>query len=150
MILCSILTMFALSTGPSVSSEHGDFLAPFEDMIVPFQYPDQYIVLLHKNHTLEQHFQAIGRNLSSSTLFFRSYPYGYSAVMDNKTRDEQVRSDPGVEYIARDGPGPLVELEPVDVVLLDEPWLWEPSKPKIEYETIRQYDGTTELWVITD
>jgi hypothetical protein len=66
--------------------------------------------------TLEQHFCVIGQDLSSLPRFERG-SWGYQATMDDKTRDEQVRRDPGV--LAVEANRPLYAIEPHDVEVFE-------------------------------
>jgi hypothetical protein len=86
-----------------LAMSHEGYLAPVAGMDNSDKYPDAYIVTLHRGHTLEQHFDAIGSDLRSLPGF-RTYGFGYSAVMDDKTRDEQVRRDPGVRVVEANAP----------------------------------------------
>jgi hypothetical protein len=124
-ISAQLLSLGALS----LSTQHEGYLAPLEGMDIP-KFPDQYVVILYNNHTLEQHFDAIGHNLSSLPKF-STYGFGYSAVMNETTRDEQVRRDPGVRMVETDGPV-WADLS-VEMVLIDSPedcddedavWAW--------------------------
>jgi hypothetical protein len=119
MFFASISVLLSLFLGVlSLSTQHEGYLAPLEGMDIP-KFPDQYVVIFYKNHTLEQHFDAIGHNLSSLPEF-STYGFGYSAVMNETTRDEHVRRDPGVRMVETDGPVWADEWE--DVVLFED---WE-------------------------
>jgi hypothetical protein len=114
LFLAALLCLIA----PSASSGHVGYLAPLECMDVIEKHPNEYLVTFYKNHTLEQHFRVIGRDLLSSPKFERG-PYGYQATMDDKTRDEQVRRDPGV--LAVEANRPLYATEPHDIEIFELP-----------------------------
>jgi hypothetical protein len=80
MLFILILTLLSCSGVLSLSSEHGGYLAPLEGMDTHDKYPDEYVVIFHKNHTLEQHSDTIGYNVSSLHGFSR-YSFGYGAIM---------------------------------------------------------------------
>ena len=100
----------------SESSRHTGYLAPLECMDAIEKYPNEYLVTFYRNHTLEQHFRVIGQDLSSLPRFERG-SRGYQATMDDKTRDEQVRRDPGV--LAVEANRPLYAIEPHDVEVFE-------------------------------
>ena len=102
----------------SASSGHTGYLAPLECIDVIEKYHNEYLVTFHKNHTLEQHFCVIGQDLSSLPRFERG-SRGYQATMDDKTRDEYVRRDPGV--LAVEANRPLYAIEPHDVEVFKLP-----------------------------
>ena len=58
-----------------LTMSHEGYLAPLAGMDNWDKYPGAYIVTLHKDHTLEQHFDAIGCDLSSLPEF-RTYGFG--------------------------------------------------------------------------
>jgi hypothetical protein len=129
MFFASISALLLSLGALSLSTQHEGYLAPLEGMDIP-KFPDEYIVIFYKNHTLEQHFDAIGYNLSSLPKF-STYGFGYSVVMNETTRDEQVRRDPGVRMVETDGPV-YADLS-VEMVLIDSPedcddedavWAW--------------------------
>jgi hypothetical protein len=116
MLFISVLALLSCSDMLSFSSGHGSYLAPLEGMNNHDKYSDEYLVTFHENYTLEQHFDTIGENLLSLPEF-RRYGYGYGAIMNNKTRDERVRRDPGVRMVETEGPGYAVE--PYDMVVIE-------------------------------
>jgi hypothetical protein len=116
MLFIPILTLLSCSGVLSLSSEHGGYLAPLEGMDNHDKYPDEYVVIFHKNHTLEQHSDTIGYNVSSLPGFSR-YGFGYGAIMDDKIRDERVRRDPGVRMVETDGP--VYAIRPDEMVLFE-------------------------------
>jgi hypothetical protein len=65
---------------------------------------DSYIVALHRNHTLEAHFDFIGLNLSETASSFIPLKTikSYIAVLDNHTVHGLIRHDPGVRYVEHD------------------------------------------------
>jgi hypothetical protein len=95
MFFANTLAAFSCLAALTASSGYTGYLAPLLCMDVPEKFPNEYLITFRKNHTLEQHFRVIGRDLSSSPGFDGD-SYGYKATMDDKTRDEQVRRDPGV------------------------------------------------------
>jgi hypothetical protein len=102
----------------SLSIEYKGYLAPLEGMDNWDKFPNEYIVILHGNHTLAQHFDAIGTNLSSLPGFSK-YGFGYSVVMNDTMRDEQVRRDPGVRMVETDGPVYADQWDEDDMVLIE-------------------------------
>ncbi|KAK3718636.1 serine protease [Vermiconidia calcicola] len=58
----------------------------------------EYVVIFHKNYTLEQHFETIGRNFSESEGFTK-FGFGYTASLDDTTLHDLVRHDPGVRLV---------------------------------------------------
>lgn len=98
-----LLTLFGLTAcSPIVRSEGNDqpYLAPLEGTEHEEAFRNEYLVVFDSDYTLEQHFDTIGRNLTSLARFKR-FSYGYRANLDDQTRDEQVRCDPGVRPIDR-------------------------------------------------
>ena len=95
----------------SVSTEQSGYLAPATYLDLLGDGPNGYTVNFHANHSLEQHFQFIGRDLSDLHAFER-HTLGYFALVDNKLRDEKIRRDPGVCWIETD-------LEMLDLIMYD-------------------------------
>lgn len=91
-------------------------LAPLEGMDIEERYPNDYVVIFHKDHTLSQHFHNIDRDLSH-TPEFKGYSFGYRAIMDDETLDA-VRRDEGVRAV--DANRPVHAILPVEVVLLQD------------------------------
>lgn len=71
MFLVSVLALLMCLTTRSLSSENESYLAPLLGMDIYNKHPDEYLILFHDEHTLEQHFHFIGQNLSSSPHFRR-------------------------------------------------------------------------------
>lgn len=140
MFLISSMAVLAWLTTVSLSSKPEGVLAPLQGMDVPTKWPDEYLVYFNSDHTLEQHFDFIGQNLTSSPHFLR-YPFGYQATMDSKTRDELVRRDPGVDLLETNRP--IYAIEPLDVELLDESP--EPQQNGTALVTKRNYETSVEL-----
>nr|POE93445.1 subtilisin-like protease 3 [Quercus suber] len=146
--LC-ILALLTCLTARALSSEYGDLLAPLEGMDNQDKYPNEYLIQFYNNHTLEQHFHIIGQNLSSSPEF-RRYTFGYQATIDEKTRDEQVRRDPGVRMVEANSP--LYWVEPEDVVVFDHPQLLYNQTSHLHkraYHTVIQENAPYGLQMIT-
>ncbi|KAL9090310.1 MAG: hypothetical protein Q9165_005343 [Trypethelium subeluteriae] len=62
---------------------------------------NEYIVKFRPGHTLEEHFNVIGRNLTTEAERFRwmaTFP-GYSLRIDSDTIENLVRRDPEVDYV---------------------------------------------------
>lgn len=118
LILALIFSMIALSVSSIVEtpvlSKQSDHLAPVTHLDLVGDGPNGYTVNFYANHTLDQHFQFIGQDLSNSR-FFRKELFGYTALIDNKLRDEKIRRDPGVRWIETD-------MEMLDLVICD---FWE-------------------------
>jgi hypothetical protein len=70
----------------------------------PNLVPDSYFVSFHPNHTLQDHYNYLGRNLSETASGFVDLPGlgGYFAVLDSYTVHEEVRYDPGVSLVTHD------------------------------------------------
>jgi hypothetical protein len=68
----------------------------------PNLVPDTYFVAFHSNHTLQAHFDYLGRNLSETASRFNYVPGlgGYYAVLDSYTLHEEIRYDPGVFLVS--------------------------------------------------
>ena len=81
-----------------VFHERDGELAPLYDLEHDGCIPGEYIVLFHGNHTLEQHFQTIGRNFSESEGF-NEFGYGYTASLDDTTLHDLVRHDQRVKLV---------------------------------------------------
>ena len=103
-------------------------LAPLEGMDVEERYPNEYIVTLHKDHTLAQHFHNINRDLSAAPGF-REYAFGYEAVMDGETLDA-VRRDGGVRAV--EGNRPVHAILPEDVEIMETPQWLKDQYPDVE------------------
>jgi hypothetical protein len=97
-ILALPTCLFALQ---SVSIKQDGYLAPVTYLDSLEEGPNMYEVFFYANHTLEQHFEFIGQNLSNLPQF-RKELFGYGALIDNKLRDEKIRRDPGVRWIETD------------------------------------------------
>lgn len=119
MFLPTIIAASFCVLAVSASSEHVSYLAPLQCMDVAEKYANEYHVTFYKNHTLEEHFRVIGRDLSSSPKFERG-PYGYQATMDDRTRDEHVRRDPGVLAVEANRPLYAIESDSFEVLELPE------------------------------
>jgi len=65
---------------------------------------DTYIIRFHDNHTLAEHFDAIGQNLSETASMFYDMNLlnGYHAELSEDTVHEMVRYDPGVRLVEHD------------------------------------------------
>jgi hypothetical protein len=117
-VLALLFSMIALSVSSMVEtpvpSKQDGYLAPVTYLDLLGDGPNGYTVNLHANHTLDQHFQFIGQDLSNS-YFFRQELFGYTALIDNKLRDEKIRRDLGLRWIETD-------LEMLDLVMCDS---WE-------------------------
>lgn len=63
--------------------------------------PDEYFVHLHANHTIESHFQFIGKDLASEAEKFHPIKYinAYTVRLDSYTIHNLIRSDPGVKLV---------------------------------------------------
>lgn len=61
----------------------------------PDAIPDEFVVLFWKDHTHDEHFARTGLDPSDLALY-RKFNFGYGARLDNHTRDEIIRRDPGV------------------------------------------------------
>jgi hypothetical protein len=103
MFFASILVLLSCLLAMSLSIKPEGYLAPLAGMDNRDKYPGEYLITLYNNHTLEQHFDAVGHNLSRLPGF-RKYGFGYSAIMDEKMRDKQVRRDPGVRMVEAEAP----------------------------------------------
>lgn len=108
MLFTTILTFFTSLTAATLSIGYGGYLSPLHGMNHPKKYPGQYLVLFHEYHTLEQHFIQMGRNLTTLPDF-ETFSLGYQVTMDDTTRDEYVRRDPGVQMVETNFPIYAVE-----------------------------------------
>lgn len=113
--LCTCLTTIS-----ALSIEHENYLAPLVGMDIPDKVPNEYGVTFYNKHTLEEHFNAIGRNLLSLPGFHK-FTFGYIAIMDETTRDEHVRRDPGVRGVEAS--------VPVYAILSDDMEYVDPLQP---------------------
>ena len=62
---------------------------------------DEYFVMLHDDHPLEDHFAFIGTNLSETASYFHPYSNinGYCIRVDKRTMHDRIQYDPGVCFI---------------------------------------------------
>jgi hypothetical protein len=62
---------------------------------------DEYLVMLHDDHPLEDHFAFIGTNLSETASYFHPYSNinGYCVRVDEHTMHDRIRHDPGVRFV---------------------------------------------------
>ena len=62
---------------------------------------DEYLVMLHDDHPLEDHFAFIGTNLSETASDFHPYSNinGYCVRVDERTMHDHIRYDPGVRLV---------------------------------------------------
>ncbi|KAJ4247524.1 hypothetical protein NW762_013204 [Fusarium torreyae] len=92
-------------------------LAPRAEVPCPYHRPeaelieDEYVVVLHRGHTLQQHFEQIGNDLTVNASMF--YPIdsinGYRAKLPHNLVHEHVRFDPGVDFVQHDHRVSLIE-----------------------------------------
>lgn len=108
MLFTTILTFFTCLATATFSIGYGGYLSLLQGMNHPEKYPDQYTVLFHKNHTLEQHFIHMDRNLTTLPAF-EAFSFGYQVTMDDTTRVEYIRRDPGVQMVETNFPIYAVE-----------------------------------------
>ena len=75
---------------------------------------DEYIVALHSGHTLEQHFEQIGTDLTvNASMFHRINAInGYRARLPHDLVHENIRFDAGVEFVEHDQM--VYPIEPVE------------------------------------
>ncbi|KAF1847165.1 uncharacterized protein K460DRAFT_54515 [Cucurbitaria berberidis CBS 394.84] len=64
--------------------------------------PDEYLVNLRDNYTIEQHFQFLGQNLSQTADIFHHMPILniYHIRIDERFMHKIIRYDPGVESVS--------------------------------------------------
>jgi hypothetical protein len=88
----------------------GAFCTPLTQNPTPAEYrvgnPDrhivnEYFVHLHTNHTIEHHFQHIGKDLASDAEMFHFFKHinTYAARLDADTLHNLVRNDPGIRLV---------------------------------------------------
>ncbi|KAI9703551.1 MAG: hypothetical protein M1820_005855 [Bogoriella megaspora] len=76
-------------------------LAPLYRIEHPNVIPDKYTVVFWPGHTLEQHFQFVGKNLSDNAQYqFSEYRRGYLANLDDELLHSAIRPDPGVLFVS--------------------------------------------------
>ncbi|KAF5027005.1 hypothetical protein F66182_880 [Fusarium sp. NRRL 66182] len=85
-------------------------LVPRAEVPCPYHRPnaelieDEYIVVLHQGHTIQQHFKHIGSDLTVNASMF--YPIdainGYRAKLSHELVHDRIRFDPGVEFVEHD------------------------------------------------
>lgn len=99
---------------------------------------NQYLVALYDGHTIDDHFEAIGLNLSQyASLFYRLDSLNaYQARLDSHTVHQLIRHDPGVEFVEPDS-----YMEDFDAVETGEPFL--PEADPIPKSTM----GAARRWV---
>ena len=125
-----------------------DFIAPLEGTENDEAIRNEYVVIFQPGYTLQQHYETIGRNLSNSARFVK-FSFGYRANLDDKTRDEQVRRDPGVRMVETNRPVHLVEpVDSTDVEPSDLPHSHTMHR-KREYKEIHSEDSPYGLQMIT-
>ena len=105
-LLVSLGTCLAKPLGASASPNGEEMTFPTRNPNAPAplfglehdtKIPNEYIVMFQPGHTLEQHYEAIGKNFSDSPRFHNlDFLPGYAAPMDDDTLHELVRQDPGV------------------------------------------------------
>lgn len=95
-ILTSALSVFGSATKRSPAPYHRSQVANLVE--------DQYLVALHDGHTIDDHFKAIGLDLSqNASLFYRLDALNaYQARLDPRIVHQLVRLDPGVEFVDHD------------------------------------------------
>lgn len=139
MLFFTIVTLLASFTTATLSIGYGGYLSPLHGMNHPEKYSDQYIVLFHKNHTLEQHFIQMDRNLTTLPDF-EAFSFGYQVTMDDTTRDEYVRRDPGVQMV--ETTFPIYAVEGIFEVVEGFEWYEAPEVclPRPEYDFLHLVD----------
>ncbi|KAF2420161.1 subtilisin-like protein [Tothia fuscella] len=105
---------------------------------------DSYMVALHPNHTIEQHFDFVGRDLSqnaSNNFVSLGIINGYGATLDAHTVHNLIRANPGVR---------IVEHEVlVDPIVSDQ--FKDGGKPKPKPLLLRRWRTSTDkyaLWFV--
>jgi len=99
---------------------------------------DEYVVVLHKNYTLQDHFDFIGTNLETSRYVFHkiSSINGYRARLEETTLHDIIRHDPGVLFVEHD-----TKLEPIQEVSSGKEFLPPPNTTASEASRLsRRWD----------
>ena len=110
-MLVSILALLPASIVVCVGADLPDqeWLAPLKGGDSSTRIPDEYIVYFKPDYTLEQHFETIGKDLSTSRGFVdMDFLPGYIAPIDDETLNEKVRRDPGVRLVENDHKAELI------------------------------------------
>ncbi|KPM37675.1 hypothetical protein AK830_g8908 [Neonectria ditissima] len=92
-------------------------LLPRAEAPCPYHRPnaklieDEYIVVLHRGHTLQKHFDQIGSDLTVNASMFYSIDTinGYRAKLPQDFVHDHIRFDPGVEFVEHDHSISLIE-----------------------------------------
>ena len=104
---------------PPVHERDVNDLAPLYGEEHNGKIPDEYIVMFKGSHTHDDHFRAIGHDLSSSNAYQR-YSYGYTMNLSDSSLMDTVRKDPGVLLVEtnREGSLPDAAFEEVEETYL--------------------------------
>jgi len=99
-----LLTLLLLGSNSASLALRSERSAPY---ILPRNaplIPDQYVVMLQDNHTIEDHFLNIGLNLSKvSQMFFpMNLINAYRCRLQSSIIHSLVRRDPGVKHVEHD------------------------------------------------
>lgn len=86
-----------------------DGLAPLYGTDYDSRFPNEYLVMFQPGYTLQEHFESIGMNLSSTTTRFRSFTHGYRAKLDDVILNSHIRLDTGVLLVEPNIPVELVQ-----------------------------------------
>ena len=90
-----------------LASRATEYLAPLHGIDHEESIRSEYVVVFQPGYTLEEHFNTIGRNFSTSARFAK-FGFGYRANLDDETRDNLVRRDPGVRVVESNKPVHLI------------------------------------------
>lgn len=85
-----------------------DGLAPLYGAEHDSRFPNEYVVMFQPGHTLQDHFDSIGMDLSNFTRFM-SFNDGYRAKIDDFILNSHVRLDSGVLLVENNGPIQLIQ-----------------------------------------
>ncbi|KAK4497740.1 hypothetical protein PRZ48_010393 [Zasmidium cellare] len=108
MLFSRSLAPFTVLIGFGSTSYLAAFNQSNEDNVIP----DRYIVHFHANHTLDDHFAFIRRNLTAEDDKFDHMEFlpGYCTLLNNDTLHNFVRTDPGVKLVEHDSWGYITPL----------------------------------------
>ncbi|KAL9111316.1 MAG: hypothetical protein Q9227_004193 [Pyrenula ochraceoflavens] len=141
-----LLDILLLSVFVASREEPAPFYQPGEYDLVP----NEYIVILHQNHTLQAHFSQVGINLSNTSGFMEiEIIHGYLAHLEDATVQSLIRFDPGVILVEQNSHFRPVE-NVVPIFCYEEDDFSKTScsvKPRLDRRQFRSFSDSSPWWI---
>ncbi|KAI9709480.1 MAG: Suppressor of the cold-sensitive snRNP biogenesis mutant brr1-1 [Bogoriella megaspora] len=112
-LILTVLLALSIAATPLQPEDYGNYssLAPYYARAGSNFVPNDYIVVLSDNDTVDDHFRRIGTNISAVAAGFYSYRLvpAYRASLNESMIHDLIRKDPGVEFVERNVKAPLTK-----------------------------------------